>query len=97
MVQPWRLRLDSLGLSKEEIGQVVNLILELPPGDREDAVDLDPEVALASLKDRMFKSGERGLEGQKPSKCLPLHVPSSGLRTTTLHLHSLWHPLPIPT
>ena len=55
----WRQRLDTLGYTKADIGKVVNLILELPTGDREDAVDLDPEVAIASIKDRIDKRAGR--------------------------------------
>ena len=57
MAQPWRQRLDDLGLTKAEIGKVVNLILELPQEDREAAVDLDPDVAISSIRDRIIKSG----------------------------------------
>ena len=53
MVEPWRQRLDQLGLTKADVGIVVNLILALPREDREAAVDLDLDVANSSVKERI--------------------------------------------
>ena len=53
-LRPWNARIIGLdGLSPQEKAEAINIILLLPRWDREAAVPLDKEIALASLKLRL--------------------------------------------
>lgn len=48
---PWRQRLDGLGITPEEKGRAITLIMRMPEADRETQVDVDVEVAKASVRE----------------------------------------------
>ena len=67
LTAPWRQRLDLLGLTAEEKGRAITLVMRMPVADRETQVDMDVEVAKASVRELLLSAGKSKLRCMRAS------------------------------